>query len=128
MLSIEEFVSKNLNYITKEQIKKVYDTLGIDCYPLYKTKKNELLWEIRYDNIPFDKIYNILKDEQFGISVTAISAELGISKYKVNKLIENGVFKVIYTRTNQNYGKTIYCKFIRYEDVYNYYLKEINNK
>lgn len=125
MLNKEEFVANNLNFITKEQIKKVYDTFGLECYPLYKVKKNELLLEMQYDNIPLDKVYEILKNEQFGISITGISEQLGISKYRVNKLINNGTFKVIYQRVNQNYGKTINCKFVRYEDVYNYYLKEI---
>ena len=132
MLSREEFVKKNISYITKEQIKKVYDTLKIDCCPLYKTKKNELLLEMQYDNIQMIDIYEILKDEQFGISVTATSEQLGISKYKVNKLIEKGLFKVIYERINHNHGKAIMCKFIRYEDVLNYYEREVigseNNK
>ena len=80
MLTKEEFVKKNISYITKEQIKKVYDILKIDCCPLYKTKKNELLLEMQYDNIQMLDVYEILKDEQFGISVTAASEELGITK------------------------------------------------
>lgn len=125
MLTREEFVKKNISYITKEQIKKVYDTLKLDCCPLYKNKKNELLLEIQYDNIQMLDVYEILKDEQFGISVTATSEQLGISKYKVNKFIEKGLFKVIYERVNNNYGKQIKCKFIRYEDVLNYYEREV---
>lgn len=122
MLTIREFVKSNIGFITKKQIEKVYNELEMNCNPLWKTKKNELLLELQYDSINLDNLYEILKDEQFGISVTAASEELGITKYKVNKLIENGEFKVIYTRINNNYAKAIYCKFIRYEDVYNFYL------
>ena len=125
MLTREEFVKENISYITKDQIKKVYDTLKIDCCPLYKTKKNELLLEMQYDNIQMIDIYEILKDEQFGISVTAASEQLGISKYKVNKLISEGKFKVIYERINTNHEKQIKCKFIRYEDVLDYYEREV---
>lgn len=125
MLTREEFVKENISYITKDQIKKVYDTLKLDCCPLYKTKKNELLLEMQYDNIQMLDVYEILKDEQFGISVTAASEQLGISKYKVNKLIEKGLFKVIYERINNNHAKSIKCKFIRYEDVFNYYEREV---
>jgi len=64
-----------------------------------------------------------LKDEQFGISVTGASEQLGITEYRVNKMIENNLFKVIYERINRNYGEKIYCKFLRYDDVYNYYLE-----
>lgn len=89
---------------------------------LYKTQKNDLLLEIRYDNINYNDIYTILKDEQFGISITWAAEQLGITKYRINKLIEANVFKVIYERINQKYRKAIYCKFLRYEDVYNFYL------
>lgn len=123
MLTIEEFVKENVNYITKEQIKKVYNKLDIPCESLWKTKKGELLLELQYDNISYKDIYNILKDEQFGISITGASDQIGITKYKVNKLIEKNIFKVIYERINQNHGKIIYCKFIRYVDVYNYYIE-----
>lgn len=122
MESIEKFVENNINYITKEQIKKVYDYVKKDCYPLYKMKKRELVLEMRYDDISYLDIYNATKEEQFGLSVTAAADQLGISKYKVNKLIENGSFKIIYKRVNCNYAKHIHCNYIKYEDVYNYYL------
>ena len=76
---------------------------------------------MQYDNINMLDIYKVLKDEQFGISVTGASKQLGITKYKVNKLISEGKFKVIYERLNHNHGKAIICKFIKYEDVYEYY-------
>lgn len=125
MLTIEQFVKENIKFITKNQIAKVYQYLDIPCEPLYKTKKNELLLELQYDNINMLDIYKVLKDEQFGISVTGASEQLGISKYKVNKLIEKGLFKVIYERINHNHGKAIMCKFIRYEDVYKYYKERL---
>lgn len=125
MLSIEEWTKEHIKHITKTQIKRVYDILDIPCVKLYNTTKNELLLEIQYDNINYGNIYNILKDEQFGISVTGASEQLGITKYRVNKLINNGAFNVIYERINNNYGKAVKCKFIRYEDIYNYYLENI---
>lgn len=127
MLSIEEYTKEHIKYITKTQIKKVYDILNIPCEKLYNTTKNELLLEIQYDNINYNDIYNILKDEQFGISVTGASEQLGITKYRINKLIVEGVFNVIYERMNHSYGKAITCKFIRYEDVYNYYLEKVRS-
>ena len=125
MLTVEQFVKENIKCITKNQIAKVDKYLDIPCEPLYKTKKNELLLELQYDNINMLDIYKVLKDEQFGISVTGASEQLGISKYKVNKLIEKGLFKVIYERINHNHGKAIMCKFIRYEDVYKYYKERL---
>lgn len=126
MLTIEQFVKENIKFITKDQISKVYQYLDIPCEPLYKTKKSELLLELQYDNINMLDIYKVLKDEQFGISVTSASEQLGITKYRVNKLISEGKFKVIYERFNYNHGKEIKCKFIRYVDVYEYY-KELKN-
>ena len=125
MLSIEEWTKEHIKYITKTQIKRVYDILDIPCEKLYNTTKNELLLEIQYDSIDYSDIYKILKYEQFGISVTGVSEQLGITKYRVNKLIWEGIFNVIYERINNNYGKAVNCKFIKYEDVYNYYLENI---
>ena len=79
MLIIEQFVKENIKFITKNQIAKVYQYLDIPCEPLHKTKKSELLLELQYDNINMLDIYKVLKDEQFGISVTGASKQLGIT-------------------------------------------------
>ena len=51
MLSIEEWTKEHIKYITKIQIKRVYDVLDIPCEKLYNTTKNELLLEIQYGKL-----------------------------------------------------------------------------
>ena len=117
METCQEFCKNNMEYITKEQILKVLKTLDVKVKS--NLKKDELI-RIMTTNTTYENIYSLLKDESFGIGVKAIMEKTGLSKYKVEKLINNETFHVIYTRRSNNYGKYVHVRYIKYEDVYNW--------